>query len=133
MAWDVFSSIEKYCKTTHGYNGLKNVDAPDQGFAGVMPSYFLAETLKYFLLLFGPDDYLLLDNFIFTTEAHPLRRGIDEGSCPVDRHTDMTLPTPWLIISIVLVILAATVSCGVAAFFGCCRRKSKKLNGKSNT
>lgn len=103
MAWDIFLSIEKYCKTTHGYNGLKNVDDPGQGFAGVMPSYFLAETLKYFLLLFGPDDYLSLDDFVLTTEAHPLRRRMPEGACPIDGRRGAT-PTPWMMLFIIAAV-----------------------------
>ena len=39
-----------------------------------MPSYFLAETLKYLYFLFAPDDTLNLDQVVFNTEAHPLRR-----------------------------------------------------------
>ena len=39
-----------------------------------MPSYFIAETLKYFYLLFAPDDVLDLKAVVFNTEAHPLRR-----------------------------------------------------------
>lgn len=33
-----------------------------------------AETLKYFYLLFGPDDVLPLDKVVFNTEAHPFPR-----------------------------------------------------------
>jgi hypothetical protein len=33
-----------------------------------------AETLKYFYLLFGPDDLLPLDKVVFNTEAHPFPR-----------------------------------------------------------
>jgi mannosidase alpha-like ER degradation enhancer 2 len=40
----------------------------------LMPSYFLAETLKYLYLLFAPDSTLDLDHVVFNTEAHPLRR-----------------------------------------------------------
>jgi mannosidase alpha-like ER degradation enhancer 2 len=39
-----------------------------------MPSYFLAETLKYLYLLFAPDEALDLDTVVFNTEAHPFRR-----------------------------------------------------------
>jgi hypothetical protein len=39
----------------------------------LMPSYFLAETLKYLYLIFAPDDAVDLDRVVFTTEAHPLR------------------------------------------------------------
>lgn len=36
-------------------------------------SYFLAETLKYLYLLFKEGDGgISLDDFVFTTEAHPL-------------------------------------------------------------
>lgn len=37
-----------------------------------MESFFLGETLKYFVLLFGDDDLLSLDDYVLNTEAHPL-------------------------------------------------------------
>lgn len=75
MGWEVFESLEHYCKTDLGYTGLKDVyEGEDGGRIDDMPSYFIAESLKYLLLLFGPDDYLPLDEFVFTTEAHPVRR-----------------------------------------------------------
>ena len=33
-----------------------------------------AETLKYFYLLFSPDDLLPLDKIVYNTEAHPFPR-----------------------------------------------------------
>jgi len=36
-----------------------------------MESFFLAETLKYLLLLFDDDDVLPLTDVVFNTEAHP--------------------------------------------------------------
>lgn len=36
-------------------------------------SFFLAETLKYLYLLFSPADVLPLDEWVFNTEAHPLK------------------------------------------------------------
>jgi hypothetical protein len=38
-----------------------------------MPSYFLAETLKYFYLLFSEEPFDF-DRVVFNTEAHPLSR-----------------------------------------------------------
>lgn len=38
-----------------------------------MESFWLAETLKYLWLLFGPDELLSLDDWVLNTEAHPLR------------------------------------------------------------
>jgi len=44
-----------------------------------MESFFLAETLKYLYLLFSEDELLPLDEWVFNTEAHPLRVLDDEG------------------------------------------------------
>ena len=38
-----------------------------------MPSFFLSETLKYVYLLFDEDNWVFGDdNYIFTTEGHPI-------------------------------------------------------------
>ncbi|KAL7530357.1 hypothetical protein ACHAXR_009943 [Thalassiosira sp. AJA248-18] len=52
--WEVFQSIEKYCKTKYGYGSLKDVNNPGS-VEDRMESFFLAETLKYLYLLFDPD------------------------------------------------------------------------------
>lgn len=39
----------------------------------VSQSWFFAETLKYFYLLFSPDDALSLEDWVLNTEAHPLK------------------------------------------------------------
>ena len=66
-----FDGIRTYCRTDSGYTVLKNVVTKEKG--DLMPSYFLAETLKYFYLLFSeePVDF---ERLVFNTEAHPLRR-----------------------------------------------------------
>lgn len=33
----------------------------------------MAETLKYLYLTFSPSDTISLDDYVFNTEAHPLR------------------------------------------------------------
>lgn len=54
--WEVFQSIEKYCKTKYGYGSLRNVNSVDpDNIDDRMESFFLAETLKYLYLLFDPD------------------------------------------------------------------------------
>lgn len=75
MAWEIFTALMAHCRTSRGFTSLSDVDdqAP-AGQTGEMPSYFLAETLKYLLLVFGPEDYVDLKDFVFTTEAHPLRK-----------------------------------------------------------
>ena len=61
-----------HCRTDAGYTVLKSVVTREKG--DLMPSYFLAETLKYLYLLFAPEKTLDLDHVVFNTEAHPLRR-----------------------------------------------------------
>jgi mannosyl-oligosaccharide alpha-1,2-mannosidase len=73
MAWSIFTRLQEHCRVEHGYAGIRNVMRNDGGgYVDDMPSYFIAETLKYLLLLFGPDDYVSFDDFVFTTEGHPL-------------------------------------------------------------
>eukprot|EP00804_Cyclotella_cryptica_P017587 CCRYP_006741-RB/>CCRYP_006741-RB protein AED:0.04 eAED:0.04 QI:773/0.8/0.83/1/0.8/0.83/6/101/777 len=72
--WEVFQSIEKYCKTEYGYGSLKNVDNPSMPPEDRMESFFLAETMKYLYLLFDPDSEIdILNKHVFNTEAHPLK------------------------------------------------------------
>ena len=39
-----------------------------------MESFWMAETLKYLYLMFSEEDVISLDEWVFNTEAHPLRR-----------------------------------------------------------
>ena len=47
-------------------------------------SWFLAETLKYLFLLFSDDHVMPLDQWVFNTEAHPVRVRIIEESPWID-------------------------------------------------
>ena len=72
--WEVFQAIEKYCKTTHGYGSLGNVQNIHERPRNKQESFFLAETLKYLYLLQDPDTEVdILHKHVFNTEAHPLR------------------------------------------------------------
>jgi mannosyl-oligosaccharide alpha-1,2-mannosidase len=49
----------------------------------MMQSFFLAETLKYLYLLFSPPSFISFEEWVFNTEAHPLKivtRHDSEGS-----------------------------------------------------
>jgi len=71
--WEVFQSIEKYCKTQYGYGSLKDVNRVNS-VEDRMESFFLAETLKYLYLLFDPDSEIdILNKHVFNTEAHPTK------------------------------------------------------------
>ena len=67
-----FEDLVARCRTADGYATLKSVVTGEKG--DLMPSYFLAETLKYLYLLFAPDTTFDLDRVVFNTEAHPLHR-----------------------------------------------------------
>ncbi len=67
-----FEGLVAHCRTEAGYTVLKSVVTKEKG--DLMPSYFLAETLKYLYLLFAPEETLDLERVVFNTEAHPFRR-----------------------------------------------------------
>ncbi|ORZ04728.1 glycoside hydrolase [Lobosporangium transversale] len=72
--WNIFESIEKYSKVSSGgYSSIHDIRRADNiVFSDKMETFFLAETLKYFYLLFGSNDVLPLEKYVFNTEAHPL-------------------------------------------------------------
>ncbi|KAF0693875.1 Aste57867_15217 [Aphanomyces stellatus] len=75
-AWGkvIFDAFETHCKLDEGgYSSVNHVDSatPTKGFTSDMESFFTAETLKYFYLLYSDQSVVALDNFVFTTEAHP--------------------------------------------------------------
>jgi mannosidase alpha-like ER degradation enhancer 2 len=72
MGRTFFAGLMAHCRTDAGYTVLKDVTTQEKG--DLMPSYFLAETLKYLYLLFAPEKTLDLEKVVFNTEAHPLRR-----------------------------------------------------------
>ncbi|KZT07477.1 glycoside hydrolase family 47 protein [Laetiporus sulphureus 93-53] len=69
--WALFEAIERETKTDSGYASALNVLASPAPLMDDMPSYFLAETLKYLYLLFHEEDIVPLDRWVFNTEAHP--------------------------------------------------------------
>ena len=72
MGEKMFDDFVKYCRTDTGYTALADVTSKQQ--RDEMESFVLAETFKYFYLLFAPPETLEFDKVIFNTEAHPLRR-----------------------------------------------------------
>lgn len=86
--WRMFESIIKHTRTAYGHASLTTVmqlkgqtrfvkgkevivKAAEQ--RDEMESFWLAETLKYFYLLFSETDLISLDKWVLNTEAHPLR------------------------------------------------------------
>ena len=77
-AWEMWLSISKITVTKLGNAEIKSLmeDGPD----GLplkddrMESFWLAETLKYFYLIFSEPELISLDEWICNTEAHPFKR-----------------------------------------------------------
>ena len=72
MGEKMFDDFVKYCRAEAGYAALADVVTKQQ--LNEMESFALAETFKYFYLLFAPPETLQFDRVIFNTEAHPLKR-----------------------------------------------------------
>ena len=67
--WKIFVALQQQCRTASGYAALKDVRRR-RSHEDSMPSFWMAETLKYLYLLFSEDDVLPLDQWVFNTEAH---------------------------------------------------------------
>ncbi len=72
MGEKLFNDFVRYCRADAGYAALADVVTKQQ--RDEMESFALAETFKYFYLLFAPPETLDFDKIVFNTEAHPLRR-----------------------------------------------------------
>jgi mannosyl-oligosaccharide alpha-1,2-mannosidase len=84
-SWEIFSSIEKHCKTDVGYGALRDVRQVHSSVDDRMESFFLAETLKYLYLAQDPDakeNGADLMKVVFNTEAHPIKI-LDSSHTPV--------------------------------------------------
>lgn len=71
-AWTIFESITKHARTEWGFASIQDVTQPDRK-TDRMESFWMAETLKYFWLVFEDPDVVSLDDFVLNTEAHPFR------------------------------------------------------------
>ena len=86
-AWNMFTSIVTATRTQYANGQLRDVtlvttatsqdeNAPkrEDNIEDKMESFWTAETLKYFYLIFSRPDMISLDDFVFNTEAHPFKR-----------------------------------------------------------
>jgi mannosyl-oligosaccharide alpha-1,2-mannosidase len=73
MAWEMYQTIEKNTKATFGNAELSSVMANPPPQRDSMQSFWFSEAVKYLYLIFSEVDLVSLDDFVFNTEAHPLR------------------------------------------------------------
>jgi mannosidase alpha-like ER degradation enhancer 2 len=72
----MWKNFVTHCRTDEGYAALKSVVTKEKSDS--MQSFLFAETFKYFYLLFAQPRTLDFDKVIFNTEAHPVRRGVQQ-------------------------------------------------------
>lgn len=89
--WNMFTQWVLHAITPSGFASLSKVDSEHptkvdsqgahRGRASLAhtdhrpatESFVLAETLKYYYMLFSPREFMSLDDYVFNTEAHPFR------------------------------------------------------------
>ncbi|KAL8675398.1 MAG: hypothetical protein Q9168_000229 [Polycauliona sp. 1 TL-2023] len=72
--WAMFQSIQNYTRAEFGASAISDVMSANPLPMDEMESFWLAETLKYFYLLFSEPDFYSLDDYVLNTEAHPFKR-----------------------------------------------------------
>jgi mannosyl-oligosaccharide alpha-1,2-mannosidase len=76
-AWNMFTAITNATETAIAHSAIEDVTVEQaQGTTKIdeCESFWMAETLKYFYLIFSEPGLVSLDEYVFNTEAHPLRR-----------------------------------------------------------
>ncbi|KAI1429026.1 glycoside hydrolase family 47 protein [Xylaria sp. FL1777] len=72
--WKMFEAIVQYTTTEAGSSAIGNVLTTDTNQLNEMESFWTAETLKYFYLLYSEPNLISLDHWVLNTEAHPFKR-----------------------------------------------------------
>ena len=72
MGQTFYNDILKYCRTPIAFSSISDVRTMQQN--NELPTFFFAETMKYFYLLFGGNPTVNINDYVFNTEAHPFRR-----------------------------------------------------------
>jgi mannosyl-oligosaccharide alpha-1,2-mannosidase len=76
--WRMWRSIIKVTRTDVGHSAIHDVLSEQPQQLDSMESFWVAETLKYFYLLFSTPDVISLDDWVLNTEAHPFKRPVEE-------------------------------------------------------
>ena len=62
--WDMFEAIQKYTVAEYGGSAINDVTKEEPAALDEMESFWLAETLKYFYLLFSQPNVVSLDDYV---------------------------------------------------------------------
>lgn len=63
-AWRMFQNIEKITRTKYAHAVIADVRDVDSEQSDYMESFWLAETLKYFYLIFSEPGHVSLDEYV---------------------------------------------------------------------
>ncbi|KAI1505063.1 glycosyl hydrolase family 47-domain-containing protein [Biscogniauxia marginata] len=72
--WKMFNAIVSQTRTEAGNSAIDNVLVKNSDKVNEMESFWTAETLKYFYLLYSDPSLISLDEWVLNTEAHPFKR-----------------------------------------------------------
>ena len=72
--WEMFTSIDRHTRTLYGNSAIDDMTKSAPELSDQMESFWVAETLKYFYLLFDEPNRWSLDEWVLNTEAHFFRR-----------------------------------------------------------
>lgn len=77
-AWDAFKAINATCRTSSGFTSVADVMSATGGArVDTQESFWFAEVLKYFYLIFSDDSPVGFkkgeQSWVFSTEAHPFK------------------------------------------------------------
>ena len=75
IAWQMFEAIQSATWNINGNAALVDVTNPDgePAHSDSMESYWMAQTLKYFYLMFSSPDLIDLNEYILNSGGHPLK------------------------------------------------------------
>ena len=74
-AWQMWTTISNLTETQFANAAVDDVTVTGQPrLSDRMESFWMAETLKYFYLIFSEPELISLDDYILNTEAHPFKR-----------------------------------------------------------
>ena len=72
MGRKYYSDIKEFCSTPAAFAHVENVITKEQ--SDQMSTFFIAETMKYFYLLFSRRSEVNPGTWVFSTEAHPFNK-----------------------------------------------------------
>ncbi|KAJ6441160.1 class I alpha-mannosidase 1A [Purpureocillium lavendulum] len=71
--WAMFEATVRATRTSMANSAIANVLAKEPALKDEMESFWIAETLKYYYLLFSDPSLISLDEWVLNTEAHPFK------------------------------------------------------------